>query len=197
MKFYYHPMSGCSRRVLAFLEAREIDVEHHVVPLQEGAHKQPDFLALNPNGRVPVLVDGDFVLWESGAILAYLAAQFAPEMLGDTPQQRAQVSQWSYWGLAHLGAALGALNQASGLKRMFGGTPDEAEVVARTAEVYTLLAILDAQLANQAFIVGEQATVADYMIAPNLQSCRDLSKLELPEYGNLRGWFARMTDAQG
>ena len=191
MKLYHHPMSGCSRRVLAFLKAYSIDADLEVVALDKGAHKRPEFLALNPNGRVPVLVDNDFVLWESLAILHYLAARFAPETLGETEEERARVLQWSSWGIAQLGAALSALNAEAGLKRMRGQTPDEAMVAQLTADVIALLAMVEATLAKSGgFIAGPTATIADYVLAPNLLAASQLSKLELPEYDHLRAWVA-------
>lgn len=194
MNLHYHPMSGCSQRVVAYVAAHGIDLEHHVVALPEGAHKRPAFLAMNPNGKVPVLQDGDLVVWESAAILEYLAAKVAPAELGASPRERAAVTQWSYWGSGQLGNALSALNAEAGLKPMFGGTPDPELVAKLTDEVHRQLAVLDAQLARSGgHVAGPNRTVADFVIAPNLKASMQLSKLVLPELPHLQAWFDRMT----
>src|SRR4029078_6875036 len=77
------------------------------VDLRSGGNRTKEFLALNPNGKVPVLVDGDFVLWESRAINAYLAAT-KPEhgLYPADHRKRAIVDQWSYWQAVHFGPAV-------------------------------------------------------------------------------------------
>ena len=94
MKLHFHPMSGCSRRVLAFINVHQIEVTSQHIKLEQGEHKQPAYLQLNPAGRVPTLEDGSLVRWGSGAILRYLAAKHHPQSLGEDEAQRAIVDQW-------------------------------------------------------------------------------------------------------
>lgn len=194
MKLYCHPLSGCSRRVLAFVATHDLPVETVHVALEKGAHKQPDYLALNPNGRVPTLVDDDLVLWESAAILRYLAELHTPDALGRTPKQRADVSRWESWGLVHLGAAVGRLNAATGLKAMRGLTPDPDEVAACRAAVDAELAILAPAVA-EGFVAGDHPTVADFVLAGNLEASQWLARLVLPP--SIQPWMTRMQALPG
>ncbi|MCB9683655.1 MAG: glutathione S-transferase family protein [Alphaproteobacteria bacterium] len=194
MQLHLHPMSGCSRRVLAFVRTQGIPVELVHVALEKGEQKSPAYLALNPNGRVPTLVDGDFVLWESAAILRYLAELHAPNALGRDARQRADVSRWSSWGLAHLGTALGRLNAATGLTVMRGGTPDPEEVAAARADVEQQLAIL-APAVTESFVAGPEPTIADFVLAGALESSQVIARLELE--GPVASWLDRLRQLDG
>ena len=90
----YGPKASTAGRCLWAAEEMAIPYESVAVDMQAKEHKTPEFLAMNPNGKVPVMKDGDLVLWESFAINAYLARTYQPEFLGQDPAQEAQGSQW-------------------------------------------------------------------------------------------------------
>lgn len=184
MNLYYHPLSGCSRRVLALISVYEIPVELTIIDLMRGEHKQAAYLAKNPNGKVPVLEDGELTLWESGAIMRYLASKHAPAALGEGELQRAHVDQWLFWCLSQLGAALSQLNQEVGLKRMRGLPVDEAQAQLKRAEVAACLEVLDGALSShEAQWIAQTASpsIADLAIAASVESCMGLSGLELTQ----------------
>ncbi len=105
---------------------------------------------MNPNGKVPVLVDGEFVLWESRAINAYLASLKRRGLYPDDPKKRAIVDQWTYWHAVHLGPATQRVVFERLLKKMFGmGEPDEEAIEPSLKELAQFLPILDANLAGQ------------------------------------------------
>ena len=91
MKLYHHPASYHARRAVDVAREVAAPVERVLVDLMTGAHRQPEYLALNPNGFVPTLVDGDFVLWESTAIMHYLAEKAGGAPLGEGAAGRADV----------------------------------------------------------------------------------------------------------
>src|SRR5688572_19644964 len=105
MKLYDFAFSPNCRKVRAVAYELGIALEPVHVDLVRGAQRQPDFLALNPNGRVPVLVDGDLVLWESTAIMRYLSASRGGALVPTSPRAQAEVDRWLAWQLAHLGPA--------------------------------------------------------------------------------------------
>jgi glutathione S-transferase len=121
----------------------------------------PGFLALNPNGQVPVLVDGAFVLWESNAILAYLARKHAAFVPADAAGA-ARVDQWLYWQIGELNPAWDyAVNALLRKKPAYNDADRTAESVGRWAR---LLGILDGHLSAQPFVAGESFTIADIAI---------------------------------
>tara|TARA_R110002096_G_scaffold16898_15_gene58278 strand:+ start:66720 stop:67337 length:618 start_codon:yes stop_codon:yes gene_type:complete len=194
---YFHPLSGCSRRVLSFLTTHEIPFEPKHVALERGEQKQPDYLRLNPNGRVPTLVVDDQVIWESLAILRYLAETFAPAALGEGTL-RCQVDQWATWGATELGQAISKLNAQTGLKAMRGQPIDADAVAEATTTLHATLAILEQQLALDEYLVGSAPTIADHVIAADIESCTLLAKFKFTEeQAKCAEWFARMRAMPG
>lgn len=125
--------------------------------------KVPEFLALNPNGLVPVLIDEDFVLWESPAIMAYFAAKYGPTPLApEEPRARALCDQWLSWQGTELAGGWGYAVMA--LARKVPGYDDEAKISESLERWTAKMRILEAQLAKTAFLAGEAMTMADIAI---------------------------------
>jgi glutathione S-transferase len=163
MKLYDLPLSPNSRKVRAAIFELGLDVEIEVIQPREGKHKTPEFLRLNPNGKLPTLVDGEFSLWESNAILVYLASK-AKRLIPDDIQGQARVHQWLYWQSSHFGPAVGKVGFERLLKPMFGlGQPDEAVVAAGTKDFENLATILNRALEGKSYLCGE-LTVAELAI---------------------------------
>ena len=106
MKLYVHPLSGNSRRALLVATHLELPVERIVVDLTKGEQKGPAHLARNPNGKLPVLDDGGFLLWESRAIMQYLADAVPGQTIYPRDRQaRADVDRWLFWCASHMAPA--------------------------------------------------------------------------------------------
>src|ERR1044072_7498913 len=121
MKLYNANLSPNALRVRAVANELGSPLEIVDVALRKGENKSASYLAINPNGKVPVLVDGDFVLWESRAMNAYLAAEFPDKDLYPTQlARRAIVDQWSYWQAVHLGPAMQKVTFERVMKKQFG-----------------------------------------------------------------------------
>ena len=192
MKLYNANLSPNATRVRGVVNELGIPVEVIDVDLRKGENRTPEYLALNPNGKVPVLVDGDFVLWESRAINSYLAAM-KPEagLYPADPRTRATIDQWSYWGAVHFGPAIQRVVFERLLKKRFGrGEPDEAAIEAQVKEVAQLLPILDAVLAGKEWIAGS-LSLADFAIASTLVY-RSGSGISLAETPNVAAWAERI-----
>jgi glutathione S-transferase len=121
----------------------------------------PEFLALNPNAQVPVLIDRGFVLWESNAILAYLAAKHGALLPADA-KARALVDQWLFWQLGELNPAWAYAVNA--LLRKNPAYSDEARTARSVARWTNMQRILDGQLMKHAHVAGEAFTIADIAI---------------------------------
>ena len=98
----YGKKLGSAFRCHVLMIEMGIDYEEIDVDLRKGEQFEPEYLELNPNGKVPSIVDGDFVLWESMAINNYLATKFDSDLIGDSPEDKALIDQWSYWALLEL-----------------------------------------------------------------------------------------------
>lgn len=129
MKLYFHPMSGNSRRVLLVATHLEVPLERVVIDLPKGEQRGAPHLRRNPNGRVPVLEDDGLVLWESRAIMQYLADKTPGQTLLPTDARgRADVSRWLFWCAAHMAQANMVLVFERFVKAVTGrGPPDPTE----------------------------------------------------------------------
>jgi glutathione S-transferase len=201
MKLYQFPGSPNSRRVLAVIEHLGVDVELHLVDLAKGASRTPEYLAINPMGRTPTLVDGDFVLWESNAIIQYIAdrareegnAKAATLLPGDA-RGRADVTRWQAWQMSHLSPGAQVVVYENLVKRAFMGQDPDAAEVERGLKLFTPNAkFLDSHLAGKTWICGDNLTLADFTIAAVLMYA-PMAGLSLAEYPNIRAWYSRVSE---
>lgn len=170
MKLYNS--AGSPNAIRARVVAFELGLAPEIinVDIAKGENRTPEYLALNPNGKVPTLVDGDVVIWESRAINAYLASK-APEhdLYPSDPVRRAMVDQWSNWQAIHLGPAMQKVAFERVMKKAFGrGDADEAAIAGDLKTIADLLPILDAALAGKDWIAGS-LSLADFGLATTFQ----------------------------
>jgi glutathione S-transferase len=198
MRLYHHPLSSNARRAVMTAVHLGVPVELVFVDLAKGEQREPQFLKLNPNHKVPVLEDDGFVLWESCAIMQYLADSTPRQTVyPDEARARADVNRWLFWCAQHFGPAIGILNWENSIKGMIGlGGPDPAEVQRGEQLVRELGGILDAHLAGRGWICGQALTLADLAIAAPLAEI-ERAKLPVAQFANLQRWFAglRQLDA--
>ena len=197
MKLYNSPGSPNALRTRAVAFELGFDPEIINVNIGTGDNRKPEFLAINPNGKVPVLVDGDVVIWESRAINAYLAAlkperNFYPTDL----VKRAAVDQWSYWQAIHLGPAMQRVAFERVQKKGFGrGEPDESTITGELKTVAELLPILDAALTGKQWIVGD-LSIADFALATTF-TLRKEARLGVEAHPNVTAWIDRLEATPG
>jgi glutathione S-transferase len=156
--------------------------------------KEPEYLALNPNGLIPVLIDGDFVLWESNSICRYLAnRQGETALLPAEPQARARVEQWMDWQAGELNNAWRVAFMA-----LVRGQPATPEAVAASVASWNRhMAMLDGQLAKTgAFVTGAGFTLADVVLGLSAQRWKNapIARAELPA---VDAWLERLSTQPG
>jgi glutathione S-transferase len=191
MKVYDFAFSPNCRKVRALAYELGIQLEFVTVDLPKGAQHTQEFLAINPNGRVPVLVDGDLVLWESTAILRYLAFKAGSALVLTSPRAQAEVDRWLSWQLAHLGPAMSKVAFERIVKKVTGqGTPDEAAIAAGSAEFTKLTAILDHALAGREYLAGT-ISIADFALAAHF-SLAATAGLDLGPFPYVNAWLSRV-----
>lgn len=163
MRLYSVVGSPNSRKVEAVVNLTGLPVEVSYLDFFTGDLRQPDYLALNPNGMVPTLVDDGLVLWESNAIIQYLADKAGAEALFPTaPARRADIVRWLCWELAHYNRALGVLAFEAVAKPGFGlGATNQPAVAIAQAELGRFAPILEAQMRDRHWIAGDGPTIAD------------------------------------
>jgi glutathione S-transferase len=193
MKIYDFPPSPNARKVRAVAYELGISPTWQVVNIFKGESRTPEMLAKNPNGRIPFLEDGDFVLWESNAIVSYLAA-LHPEkgLLPEDLKQRADVDRWLFWQAGHLAPAVGKVVFERVIKRFFGSEapPDQAMIEAGLKEFQAACEVLDKSLASKEYLTG-RLSVADFSVMSFL-TIRELAGLDITPYKNLQAWQLRM-----
>ena len=193
MKLYGFPPSPNTWKVRAVAAYLGIPLEIEFVDLLKGASHTPAYLALNPTGRTPTLVDGDFKLSESAAIMQYIASKTANTLWPNDAQKRADIMRWQSWTLAHFSAeACQPLTFQRLVKKFLNlGPPDQA-VVARATEAFNKeAAVLEAHLAKQPYLVGNGVTLADFSVVACVLYAKE-AELPLGPYPNLRGWIDRV-----
>jgi glutathione S-transferase len=194
MKLYGFPPSPNTWKVRALAAHLGIPLDLEIVDLTKGGSRTPEFLALNPTGRTPVLVDGDFMLWESNAIMHYLAGQTANSLWPDNARIRADIMRWQSWQLAHWGpGACEPLIFERVVKAFLNLGPPDAAIVAKGTDAFNREArVLDVHLSRQRYLVGNDLTLADFSVASPLFHA---AKAELPlaPYAHVREWFGRVS----
>lgn len=192
MRLYHHPISSSARR--AVLAAIHLGAPVELVTLNLlDADDRKHLLGINPNNKVPVLVDGDFILWESCAIMQYLAERTPGQTVYPTEARaRADVNRWLFWSSQHFSPAVGILGFENFIKEMIGaGAADPAEVRKGETLVAQVAGILDAHLADREWLSGAGLTLADFAIAATLMH-NEAAKVPVAHYAHLQAWFGRV-----
>src|SRR5271166_1211650 len=195
MKLYHNPLSPNVRRVRLTAAVLGLELEEKQLDFAKGEHKNPEYLALNPNGAVPTLVDGDFVLTESRAIMQYLASK-KPEsgLLPRDEAARADVTRWQFWDAAHFSPPFAALAFEKFLKSMMGlGEPDSGKIQDALNNIRRFAAVLNKRLEGRQYLVGNALTVADLTVASSLMYAKQ-AEVPLAEFPNVSTWFSRISD---
>ncbi len=196
VKLYYcetmNPRKACA--VARHLKA---PVEYVFVDLLRGEHMAPGFAALNPNRKVPVLVEGDGrILWESTAIMCRLAEQAGSDLWPRDGRQ-VEVMRWLSWDMQHFMRVTGALYFEHLIKPLIGmGGPDAGAVAAAQAGFRTAAAVLEGHLAGRDWLVGSAPTVADFAVAVTLPYAADAA-IPLAEFPAISRWHDRLGTLEG
>ncbi|GAB4139321.1 MAG: glutathione S-transferase [Cyanobacteria bacterium J069] len=191
IQLYGHELSGNSYKARLLLSLLHLDYEWHKVDLLQGAHKQPDFLALNPFGQVPVLVEGDLVLADAQAILVYLARQYGGEAwLPLEPEPMSRVVRW-------LSTTAGEVRQgpeSARLYHLFKATSINLERTLQKSEF--ILGQLDQHLATRIWLELDRPTIADVAVFPYVALAPD-GQIDLTPYPNVLAWIDRVKQLPG
>jgi glutathione S-transferase len=191
IKIYGDPGSGSLRRVTSAAAAMGIEIERVNIDLFKGESHTPEFLELNPHGLSPVMVDGDFVLYESAAINLYLADKVGSDLAGRSLRERFQILQWMFWSGEQWRVFATLTFDEVLAKRFMNESADETVVQLAAKNIRAGAAVLDRHLAKHDYIVGDRLTLADFDIAGPF-SQNERTKIPLNEFPNLVAWQQRL-----
>jgi glutathione S-transferase len=191
IQLYGHELSGNSYKVKLLLSLLGLDYEWIKVDLMAGAHKQPEFLALNPFGQVPVLTDGEVTLADAQAILVYLSRRYGGDLwLPSEPLPLAQVIRW-------LSTTAGEIRQgpeSARLYHLFKATNIAIERANQKSEL--ILTQLNDHLAHQEWLELGHPTIADIAVFPYVALAPD-GKISLENYPHILAWIDRIKHLPG
>jgi glutathione S-transferase len=181
-----------TRAFRALWVAKELglDFEHLPIEIGDDGAKSPKFLAINPNGRLPVIVDGDFVLFESLAITLYLAKKHSNgKLYPGTLEGEARAWQWSLWAVTEVdrGVNIWSLHAV----RLPLGERNNALREEALKVIASPFRVLDAAVAQQLYLLGSEFTVADLNVAAVVSRAVDMDLSACP---HLKAWLARCLD---
>ena len=179
--------SGNVQKVLFGLEEAGIPYSREDYGRQFNNTQTPEYKALNPNGKVPTLIDGDTVIWESNTILRYLAATSARSLTGATPAEVSGVERWMDWLLASLNPVY--LTMFKDAKKPAAERVSDFD--AQAAELAALLKLADGHLAGRDWFALDRLTLADIALGPIVARCLAFP-IALPDTPNLKAWMARI-----
>ncbi len=190
MKLYHHPISGHAHRTQLFFSLIGQPVEIVHVDLAKGAHKAPEYLAMDRFGQVPVLDDNGTIIGDSNAILVYAAKKFGrTDWLPEDPTGAARVQRWLSVAAGHIAFGPGAAR----LVTIFNAGFNPAEVIERS---HAILKLIEAELEGREWIAADHATIADVALYSYIARAPE-GNVDLSAYTNVNRWLARIEALPG
>ena len=192
IKLYDGRMSWNGRKVRLLAAELGLELERVSLDFQRGDYRTPEYLAKNPNGKIPTIEEDGFVLWESHAILKYLAAK-KPErgLMPTDPRQAALVDQWLFWWTSTVETAFNLLLVERMIKPFLGKPGKDASIMAEAqALLDRFLPILDARLEGREYVL-DRMSVVDFAMGAQLDVA-SIIEVGLDRYRNVSAWLERL-----
>lgn len=191
MKLYYSDVLS-PRKACAVARYLKSPVEFVFLDLTKGEHKTPAYLALNPNAKVPTLVDGERVIWEADAINCHLSERASAQLWPHDTEGQIDVLRWLSWNDQHFTRAGGGLYFEYIIKKRFRiGAVDAAVAAEDLANFRRFAAVLDAHLKGRDWLVGNQMTVADFAVAVFLPYAAE-AQVSLDDFREVSRWHDQL-----
>ena len=193
MKLYYfetlNPRKACA--VARYLNS---PVEFVHVNLAKGEHKTADYLAINPNGKVPALLDGDLRLWEANAIMCHLARKAGSDLWPQDDTRKIEVIRWLSWNSEHFTRHASKLYFEYLIKPKFGlGEQDQAGINEATGFFKQFAGVLNDHLRGRKYILGDTLTVADFAVGITLPYAKQ-ANIPLGGCPEIERWHAHLNE---
>jgi glutathione S-transferase len=199
VKLYLFPPSTRVLGIVALKNHLALDCEIQSIDLGRGDQLTPEYLALNPNKKMPTLEDDGFVLWESNAILFYMAAKHPDSGLWPSDLRcQADVLRWLAWKSAHWDAeSVGMVAYEKSSKAVLGlGPPDPAFIARGEQNFARFAAVLNTALRGKTWLIGEQLTIADFSIGAQIPSAERMG-LPVDKFSQILRWYKGLAALPG
>jgi glutathione S-transferase len=195
MKIYGHPWSIYTRKTLMTLAEKGQKAEFVLVMIPKGEQKSPEHVARHPFGKVPLLVDDDFVLYETRAINAYLDRRLSGRgLVPSRPRAAARLEQWMNVADSYFAPHAHSLIVESLFRRYLGGEKNEAAVKAGRAGIEYPLDVLDGWLATSPFLAGDEFSLADIHWMPYVEYLSQIGEGEpIARRKHVAAWWERVS----
>ena len=190
IEIYGSPKSS-SGRCFWCLEELGVEYQAKSIDFRAKEHKSEDYLKINPNGKVPALKDGDFVIWESMAINFYLAEKFRPICLGKNIEERSLARQWSFWAIADLQSPM--IDVFIQLVFVPEDRRSQAVIDKAMAKLPDMFKTLNNTLSSDAFLIGAEFSIADLNVASVVNLHKEIG-FDISEFKNVQNWLGRVSD---
>jgi glutathione S-transferase len=191
MKIYVFPPSGRIVGIVALKNYLALDCELKPIDLGRGDQRAPEFVSLNPNRKIPTLEDDGIVLWESNAILFYMASKRPESGLWPSDLEgQADILRWLFWESAHWDAeSCGMVAYEKGSKDVLGlGPPDPAFIARGEQNFSRFAAVLNDSLKGKTWVIGDPLTIADFSIGGLLPSAERMA-LSIARFPEICRWY--------
>jgi glutathione S-transferase len=177
-----------SRAIRSLWAIEETGIEFEQVPVNFGKDsKTPEYLGVNPNGRIPTLQDGDLVLFESMAINMYLAKTYAPALYPDNPEDEARAMQWSVWAISEIEP----LQMQIVIQKFFNrDNMDQSIIESATTSLQRPLKVLEEHLSGSSYLLGNDFTVADLNLSGVMLLLQGV-QFDMSAYTHVSDWQNR------
>lgn len=204
IRIWGRPTSGCTQRSMWCLEEAGLSYELTLASAIMGPNGHiskggkpfgivdtPEYRTMNPNGKLPTINDEGFVLWESNAILAYIALTYAPALYGDDKRVLARSIAWGSWSNEHLDPPI--TNLVLHITRLARHLRDPATADQGLKDMAKELSVVDAQLAKQPYLAADVFTIADISVAPAVHRWTLLAP-NRPRLPHIEAWHRRLAN---
>jgi len=191
LTIYATKLSANGRKVLAVARHLAVPAKIVTVNVYAGEGRTEEYLAIHPLGKIPALVDSDFTLWESNAILLYLAEAYGGGRLwSNSVKGRADIARWMFWESSEWQPALSGVLASFATQRLFPNpTAPAVEVDWSDARFRRMARFLDDQLRGRAHLVDDALTLADFSVAAMLMYVKD-ARFPSDDFPNIAAWYA-------
>lgn len=189
LKIHAFPLSPRSFKVLWLASHLGLDYEFKLVDFTKNAQNAPEYVALNPNGRAPAIEHDGYVLWESNAILEYLAS-LTPSagLLPQDTRERLSVSKWLFWESAHWDPACAIFAFERVVKPLFGRGQEDPAEIARGQQLFERVGkVLDGVLAKNRYVAGASLSLADFSIG-SAMCIAEQARFPIESFRSIQRW---------